>query len=358
MTRIPSIDGLRGIAALLVVVFHSFPLWFAAHVHGQLAPGFVGVRLFFVLSGALISGLLWSLHEGSIGATWRRFAYRRALRIFPLAYVTLALCWIVSVPAMVEQPWAHLTFTNNWAQMPDPNWPSSLPHWWTLALEEQIYLVWPVLLLAVPFRRWPVVAVALINLALWRRVLLPWPWLDPLFYLDAFAAGSLIAWSARAGHLRDMSRTALVIGTGVAVLWFQRDIIFETGLALISAGVVGWTWQRPNHRALSWRPLVWLGSISYGVYVWHEAGPRILYQIGLPYLAQGWDVLALKAGLGIGLAALTWYGFERPINRLKNKTGALIRTPVNQRTQGTRSTQGTRVINERDHPSTSRATAP
>lgn len=312
----------------MVVVFHSFPVSLNWGAYWQVSPGIVGVRLFFVLSGCLISSLLWTLQdEGrAFGVTWRRFAYRRALRIFPLAYVAMGMCWLAGVPAMVEQPWFHLTFTNNLAEMAyGASWPDGLPHFWTLAIEEQIYLVWPVLLLLTPCSRWPLVAISLIVSACAVRIALePTLWYSPIYVVDAFAAGSLIAWSARQHQLDRVVPLVGCVGLClVAVAWIWPGMIgsssFETGLVLITAAVVGWAWQRPTQRVLSWGPLVWLGTLSYGVYVWHEAGPRMLYALGLPYLTEGWDVLALKLSCGIGLAALTWYGFERPINRLKDR---------------------------------------
>lgn len=325
MTRNPSIDGLRGIAALLVIVFHSFGGWMGAWPD-LLLPGQIGVRLFFVLSGCLITNLLWSLKDqgGSFGQTWLTFAWRRALRIFPLAYLTLALCWLAGVPAMHEKPWWLLTFTTNIGMAVSDTWPDQLGLYWTLAIEEQFYLTWPLLVLLIDERHWPRVAWTLIGVAAlsrwlaWTLEIPGYHWTP--FYLDGFAAGSLIAWAARAGV-----KTTLMGWLGVALVAvsgpFDSNLHWtmqETGAVLVSAALVNYAWTRPAS-LLALRPIAWVGSISYGVYLWHAVGPTLLYQVGVPRFTNPWLTFALQAGLGIGLAALTWYGFERPINRLKDK---------------------------------------
>ncbi len=106
--------------------------------------------------------------------------------------------------------------------------------------------------------------------------------------------------------------------------------MLETGSVLTSAALVGWAWQRPTHALLSWAPLVWVGTISYRVYVWHESELALAYQMGLPVMPTGRAMFAWKLGLGIGCAALTWYAFERPINRLKDRVTAPSRDRILQ----------------------------
>ena len=332
MTRIPSIDGLRGIAALTVVVFHGFVSTFEAWPW-WVNPGHLGVRLFFVLSGALISGLLWSMQEDgrTFGSTWRRFAYRRALRIFPLAYLAMALAWLAGLPAMREYPWAYLTFTNNTVPALDGDAGYGLGHLWTLAVEEQVYLGWPVLVLLVPFVRWPVVAIGLIVSAATLRAVVwayAWPFDQlPFTYLDGFAAGSLVTWSVRDGQASACGRWLVLVGAGLvaATAWAgssPTDAALETGTILLLAALVGWAWTHPDAPILSWRPLVWVGTISYGVYVWHLVAPVLLERLGVPLPAFGFARCAWMLTCGIGVAALTWYGFERPLNRLKDRRAA------------------------------------
>lgn len=346
MTRIPSIDGLRAIAALLVVLYHSGLYNFDAWSVWWVTPGWVGVRLFFVLSGALISGLLFAAQDdverGAVtrSQAWRTFAIRRALRIFPLAYLAMLVAWLAGLPAMIESPWWHLTYTQNVGRLFGAN-VEGLAYFWTLAIEEQLYLLWPALILFVPRRRWPIVVVAMFVAAYPFRVFTlqsdaHWVWAGlPLMVVDAFGAGSLVAWSRREGA----SVTGWLAGLGavlVAATWWFSDVAnyaaLETGLTLLTAAVVAWAFDHPH--ALAWRPLVWLGSISYGLYIWHQLGPRVL---GLPLASENLSAFALKTAVGIGCAALTWYGLERPINRLKdrasqnisqNATGDTQRSPI------------------------------
>lgn len=332
MTRLPSIDGLRGMAVLTVVVFHSFvptfevwPWW--------LNPGWIGVRLFFVLSGALIAGLLFQARDDvesgrtSRSAAWVNFAIRRALRIFPLAYCAMALAWWLGVPAMRESSWWHLTYTQNLGEQIATVNRDGLGHFWTLAIEEQVYLLWPIAILFAPRRLWMPLGLAACAVALLFRYLVwqhDWWALSrlPLYVIDAFAAGTFVAWSRWAG----VNVTRGLAGWGALVLavtvWFPdaaNRAVLETGCVLLTAALVGWAFDHPHAPILSPRPLVWVGTISYGVYVWHEAAPYMLGHAGVPMPEPGWMLLAAKASLGIGGAALTWYGFERPINRLKDR---------------------------------------
>ncbi len=342
-SRIPSIDGLRGIAALIVVIYHGSPTTFDQwDTFWYLRPGFLGVRLFFVLSGALISGLLWNMRdEGrTFGQTWRRFAYRRALRILPLAYLTMALIWWVGLPAMRETPGWYLTFTSNIGRSLYVEWPVGLGHFWTLAVEEQVYLLWPIGVLLVPVHRWPVVAIVLIIASPIARA---YAWHVELWangsatflLLDGFAAGSLIAWSQR--HYQGATMAVRLGAAGLVTIafamWLENNVgwaMVETGLVLCLAGIVGWAWCNPRQRVLSWAPLVWVGTISYGVYVWHEAAPTVIWHLGLLPFGNGWRMIGLKLACGLGVAALTWYGFERPINRLKDRASVRVARPTRQ----------------------------
>jgi peptidoglycan/LPS O-acetylase OafA/YrhL len=115
--RFAALDGVRGCAVLGVVVAHSFS--FAAWETTRWrywTPGSVGVEVFFVLSGFLIAGILWRARERGedVRYIWRAFLLRRALRIFPLAYVALLVCWLIGMPGMRQTPIPYLTYTTNW----------------------------------------------------------------------------------------------------------------------------------------------------------------------------------------------------------------------------------------------------
>jgi peptidoglycan/LPS O-acetylase OafA/YrhL len=323
-----ALDGLRGVAAMMVVVFHGLP---SLHDWPEaLKIGGIGVRIFFVLSGALITRILVSSRQEAdrIGASywsaWRVFAVRRALRILPLAYLAMAVTWLVGLPAMVSAPWWHLTFTNNFGlALTDGNpWPHGLGHFWTLAVEEQAYLLWPVLIFLLPLRAWPVVTlIAAISGTAARALLIDVRFSElPILFLDAFAIGGLIGWSD-ATRTRLEARWLVLAGVPLAlgpVVWpsawsFAAQ---ELGLFALIAALVKVVWCAPTLPILSSAPLVWLGTISYGIYVWHLCGVYVAEALGV---SQPVSSLYWYGGLGIGCATATWYLFERPILSLKRR---------------------------------------
>lgn len=134
MRAIPGLDGLRTLAVSLVL---------ATHLYG-LSWGWGGVDLFFVLSGFLITGILLESREAPFWPYWRAFLLRRTLRILPLAYVTLAIVFLAYQTAWREQ-WWWWAYLSNWRLSPRTIGGSSVTHFWSLAIEEQFYLVWPIM---------------------------------------------------------------------------------------------------------------------------------------------------------------------------------------------------------------------
>ena len=222
--RIPVLDGLRGIAVLLVMMFHSFlfltepgnALW--ELVYSRVAGlGWIGVDLFFVLSGFLITGILYDSRNGP--HYYRVFYARRAVRIFPLYYASLALFFWV-IPFILEllhyrgfadtynSPLAQLltwTYLVNWYEGLKGFNVLSLPlqHFWSLAIEEQFYLAWPFLVLNVARRRLMALCGGLMALGFVLRMVLyqihlpyaPYTW--TLCRTDALAIGAIVALCAR-----------------------------------------------------------------------------------------------------------------------------------------------------------------
>lgn len=327
--RIRALDGLRGIAALLVVVSHGFVQ--TSERWPQIWEfGGIGVRLFFVLSGAVITHVFYRaiIDGGQPGQIWRAFAARRALRILPLAYFAMWLAWLTSLPAMTETPWWYLTFTSNigeslYSTFPilwrEPN--NGLRHFWTLAVEEQVYLLWPpLLLISARYRAWPwvvggiVVAVLIANIATdleTRRFMFT--------FMDAFALGGLIGWSACYGTPR--WQPYAYVGVGLAVIAASAPYgryATSTAAIVLTAAAVAWAWSgERSTRWLATPVLVWFGTISYGLYVWHELGPHVVGAVGIYGPEHDLGRFIWRLGLGTAFASLTWYGFERPLNNLK-----------------------------------------
>lgn len=362
------LDGLRALAVLGVLVSHYM------HETPSLSFGGPwGVRLFFVLSGFLITSILLDCREAmesgrqGLAFTLRRFYIRRALRIFPLFYATLLAAWLLGVPEVRANGLWHAAYLSNIYFAITETWNFPLSHFWSLAVEEQFYLVWPLLILLAPARlllpsillaiaaapafRWIGTAAGLHDMMLWN---LPFTALDSLG-LGAMLAASSMRWP-RAGGLDRGGRLA---GATVALLllvaamhvpwvaqrppvqWLHDARLYETIVSLASAAVIlgaARGWRGPVGRLLEWRLLVYVGRISYGVYVLHLfmelVLPRLFAGAGLPFPhEQGWwRFLLLTAGT-IAAAAMSWHWFEKPINDLKarfpyRRPAACLATPA------------------------------
>jgi peptidoglycan/LPS O-acetylase OafA/YrhL len=361
--HIPALDGIRGAAAAAVFIYHygggaSSPNP-AFHFLGEaIHLGWVGVSLFFVLSGFLITGIL--LDSLRRPGWWKTFYIRRTLRIFPLYYT--ALLGGVFVLLLLRTRWSSIS----------PVWPfffylQDIPgvvrfyvmtpllvlgHFWSLAIEEQFYLVWP-FLLSLASRRSQVRQLCLVVcvLSLIFRICvfslhLDWQWAG---YFIAGRAGEMAAGGFLAASLRgtDQQRNTIfraakpvlaasVIGamviifctneTGAGDPWFGTlGVAFLSSLfaALIALSLQpGWT-QRVFRVPL----LRWLGKISYGIYVYHLLlYPVFAWLAGkiLPPSAGGTYQLLLGAVATVGtlsVASLSFATLERGFLRLKDSVG-------------------------------------
>lgn len=306
-------------------------------------PFGAGVHLFYVLSGFLITGILLRLREaGDRRFAIRAFYARRALRIFPAFYLALALAALAAVPP-VRETWAwHAAYLSNVWIYVGGVWPGTISHFWSLAVEEQFYLVWPTLIVFAPARLLvPVVCLAIASAPLFR-----W-WLAELGQRESFLAlltpgcmdslgvGALLAtMGARAQRQRALILTLGLAGwlPLVAAGWLAVSLpswllaLKQTFQALVfgwlvlggAAGFAGW----PG-RLLSARPLLYLGRISYGLYLAHGfAGDIVrgmLALVGVSAPPAGPWRLALLAGVTILLASASWHFLEAPLNGLKSR---------------------------------------
>ena len=326
-----SLDGLRFLAFLAVFWFHARP--------DRCPWGWGGVRVFFALSGFLIARILIRGETGDRGADLRRFYIRRTLRIFPLYYAIVLWIWING--ELTQDLW-YLAYLPNVKAYLDSNFNPMLGHFWTLGVEEQFYILFPLLLLTTPGRFRVALLVALIAGSAgfqayahdWMKM--PWAkWLLPY-------CGEDLAWGALAGliELRTRTRrgvaTALVVaGSGMLGLgwllnehrvaglasWAQDDLS-PTCYGIGGAALVFGLWRTTNP-VLTWplsvAPVAYLGRISYGLYAFHvpvlhggwtNAIPYAFF-IPQPYRDLGWTIV---------LAAVSWRFFEGQINRLKDRS--------------------------------------
>lgn len=337
-SRVAELDALRGLAALAVVVFHACGRW--------LPCGWAAVDLFFVLSGFLITSIVLR-HAGDRGFLLSFYA-RRGLRIWPLYYLAVGLV-ALATPLLAQKPdWssllAQLTFTQGiseyWTGRAAPGFSIYLIHTWTLAIEEQFYLLWPALILLVGRRRViPLaLAVGLISVSArwsgWRYTLL-------LARSDGLALGGLLAaLFERAGDdprkTTNLARMSLVAAIGgLAATWMLGGLDFllrikHYGPTLLAYnvmffGMVGLVAARAGHPALAVlrrRRLVWLGTVSYGLYLIHQILFVILGDILLARNVEGsrpaW-VFVPAILMSLVLAGLSYRWIEEPILRLKSR---------------------------------------
>ena len=355
---VPQLDALRFFAILGVLVTHEWQVGPYPWIFAGIAWGSVGVRLFFVLSGFLITGILLDCRrrEGQFGARRsvliRRFYIRRFLRIFPLYYGVLAVLIFAGISAEARHLWPWLfSYTTNIYIWHSQQWIGPIGIFWTLAVEEQFYLIWPFLVFFVP-RRWLVpVLLGLISLAplfrLWASIHEPgdlnWNgYTSGVFTVavfDSLGVGALLAIllhrDATGGVRvqRLLNRVALPVGAGalLAVLALSyylgvglRFVLGETALALVLAWLVGSAnrgFSGTAGRVLEWRPITYFGKVSYGIYIMHPFVPIgfawLAHRLGTEYDVPRLVNFVLVTVVTAGLAALSWHLFERPINGLK-----------------------------------------
>lgn len=337
--RVPQLDGLRGVAVLLVVFAHAWD-GVAPHrtrllegVELRSGGGYFGVQLFFVLSGYLITGLLLERVERDGRLDVAGFYVRRARRLLPALLLVLAVYACVAATRSGSARTdgfgsivRALLYVENLdpviGRIPSDGW---LGHTWSLAVEEQFYLLWPLVLL-LSHRRWgrngvAVVAAAAVVATVCARHLLVHVGLGDGNYFvmrwDALMLGCLLA----ARPLR-VPRAAGLLGflalAGSLLYLPPGQTWVFTGSALVCAVAVA---AAPQLTWLTWRPLVYVGSISYGLYLWHVLLLRFGYPVVPTLLLSG------------ALAAASFRLVERPFLSPAPRTPQVVGPPVAAQTR-------------------------
>jgi peptidoglycan/LPS O-acetylase OafA/YrhL len=339
----PQLDGLRAVSVAAVAWSHWLPEWqFGLPLGG-------GVHLFFVLSGFLITRILLGLRTAPDRATGvGRFYLRRALRLFPAFYVVLATAWLADVPlAATTWPW-HAAYLSNTYIAWQGEWQGHFSHFWSLAVEEQFYLLWPWAVVWMPAARlpWLFAATALLGpaahlVAHARGLEEPFWALVPGGSADSLGVGALIAWTTWASGPRDRAgRVWPRVGALGLVLWLALAIPEWRGATLpawltvwrqvVQALVFAWlVWRGVDGvpggagRVLRHPAVVAVGRISYGIYLVHPFAPIVLDAAlgaaGLPpSMTFGLPLRAMLSwGVSVALAMLLWHVVEAPWHRLK-----------------------------------------
>ena len=327
--RYPGLDGLRGLAVIAVIAYHLNPGW--------LPGGFLGVDIFFVISGFLITSLLMSEWEKTGALLLRKFWARRARRLLPALVVLLGAVAVLAaifapdgVPQLRGDLPASLLFVLNWlfvfhhdSYITASARPPLLLHLWSLAVEEQFYLLWPPVLLVLLRRRIPAARVAAIAAtgAVISSLVMALTFQahhDPSF--DYFGTGShcqgLLIGCALGAVTRPGRMTAAVVpraqwvlaligsaaltiaAVGMFVLSFGSPLTYRGGLVLVDLATAAVILIAVHPacrlgRTLDCRPLRWTGSRSYALYLWHW--PIFdMTRPGVDLPITGWPVLALR----------------------------------------------------------------
>jgi len=328
----PALDGMRAIAVLSVVVFHV--------THSWLPGGWAGVDVFFALSGYLITSILLAELAETGKIDLKRFYFRRALRLVPAFVLVLAFVGLIALLqnkiAIGFEAIAYSgSYLMNWNRAFDWGPQYLLGHTWSLAIEEQFYLVWPLFLIFAPTRlRLPLTIMLIICVVSWRIHL---TWLGAGYnrtyngfdtHADALLIGCVLAfvWKPKSTFRTPPWLSALTVGgmlTFLITVWYQSDFAQTVGysaVALLSIALTicakGEGWLRST-LSVSW--LVFIGRISYGIYLWHYP---LLHVIRPAVPGPSW-ILAII--LTFAIAVVSFRVVEVRFLRLKDRWKSLPR---------------------------------
>jgi peptidoglycan/LPS O-acetylase OafA/YrhL len=355
----PELDGLRFCSFLAVFISHAYLIhprmfadagpmmtevgrWALAAGH----CGYAAVAVFFVLSSYLITELLLREHERNDRIDVSAFYARRALRIWPLYFFFLILMLIVEprlgmpgIPA-ADVPW-YLAFLGNWQIVWNGQIPRSAAQiLWTVAIEEQFYLLWPLLIAFVSPKRLGWMCALLLLLGQLARLALVAsgaPYHAIHFHtcvqFDAIAWGGLLAVAVRNGAFANwprFARSTMFVGGGVLAIATQRFLAEDKPFAawpmaayplfaIAALSIVGGAIRSGDEPSWLTHPwLVRLGKISYGLYIWHLLAIVLTYKFGwCPPQSMWTSLYALP--VTVGLAELSYQWIERPFLRWKEQ---------------------------------------
>ena len=357
----PQLDGIRAIAVIFVVIHHYFP--YDSIVRESFRWGWFGVRLFFVLSGFLITSILLtqknnlSTHNGiSRIFAIKQFYIRRSFRIFPLYYLYVCILLLIS-PEMKENFFWFLTYTQNYLIFikNDIAIVAGAGHLWTLAIEEQFYLFWPLMIILFPNRYLVSVILAFICIGICSRFFLRVfddggfveSMVPTTSNLDSLALGAMLAYfRMHIGQTRRFERSLAILGCiGFMYLiiqlvtwnffdirrgelttekWFFVTSDFFIGLLFIYVLNCAANNSVPGFAGnlLSSNFMTYIGKISYGIYVYHvlvqTVFSRSFQAMGVESYRKWWAILPLIV-ITLLISSLSFRYFENPINQLKNR---------------------------------------
>ena len=350
------LDGLRFIAVSLVLIDH----WSGDAL--GIPISYLGVCLFFVLSGFLITRILLQAKQKdeelqrSHGFSLKQFFIRRTVRIFPIYYLTIFVLFVLNEPPIREKIWWYLTYSTNIYIAIKQTWLGSSDHLWSLAVEEQVYLFFPFIIFFLPTRYLTKILYGFIAFSVLLRLfffLNGTAWMTPYVLmptcLDAFGMGGLLAYfffnkSEKAKAFitnKSYLITSLILYVGI-VVWGKQfpeghNIItvvflrfFESLLSVFVVGNAAYGFGGIAKTILENNTSVYLGRISYGIYIYHKfifnayhssaTHPVVRLLNKLPIIAQNFPLKIIFLYLiTIVVASISWFLIEKPINYWKEK---------------------------------------
>lgn len=309
----------------------------------------MGVQLFFVLSGFLITTILLKSRGEQVLSSLRDFYIRRTLRIFPLYYLLLLLCVIFGLKSVTQDIYWHMAYLSNIKFFLANSRPGTGSHLWSLSVEEQFYLFWPLLILWAPKNFLKPVVVGLFIVGIVLQLLKPLLFdgyrlaqVLTLLNFDSLGAGGVLALFSRNESFLQFKKSN-ILGLGLPLFGFVLitaaanfvDLpIFLFAIRRLLMIIV-FTWVIYNasvgvrapavSNILSSSIAIGLGKISYGIYVWHSFVPvaraYVFEVFGITSKLWTIGVLAVifHTILTVFIAALSWHFFEAPINKLKER---------------------------------------
>lgn len=351
----PELDGFRGISIILVFIHHVF--------HSILPGGFLGVDMFFVLSGFLITSLLLQEWHFDRKISLKNFYIRRLFRLMPAVFFISLLLFGYAFAFLDESAasntfkgiWLTLSYNSNWFyafNFASANNPLGVT--WSLAIEEQFYLVFPVLLyfaLRYKFSNRQIVSILIVSIiliAVHRKILADQGASTQLLYYssdtraDALLIGcvtafvysyNLLPFKKIEGYLKIFAVISLIFlifmnATADAsdTILYNQALYSFVALAVSALLIILLVYKaRFAVKALSFAPLVWIGRVSYGLYLWHWTIRYFVY--GNKILPESYAQLAFVIFASFFFTILSYYCIEKPFLKLKNRFGK-AQTPV------------------------------
>ncbi|WP_182056487.1 acyltransferase [Pantoea sp. ME81] len=350
MKHVKGLDGLRAIAVSMVLIQHYV---FNYYLEKSNELGGIGVSIFFVISGFLITSILLKQKDRD-DHVWNKFSsfyVRRFMRIVPVFYIVITigvffkLYWFSEISPL----WHYLYATNIYIYLTQ-GWVGYTGHFWSLDVEEQFYLVWPALILLTPKNKVVYVILATFLLGVLFTPLTSFFGLaDKKFYalpfthLDTISSGALLAWSVSNNktHIipKSLSLAIMKISLGIFIVTYLSTQIFQshknygantqlmyTSLLIFSVCIVFYLYAYENTRIarfLELKPLALMGKISYAFYLIHNLTPEIFVGTRFtPVSTHSLLNVSVWVVTSIALASMSWVLIEKPILSNKDRVEA------------------------------------